>query len=205
MPNFPHRPDLARLKAQLPRSSGLAKAALDYALGAAPDRVRESVVAGVAAFAARLEAGFVPDPWEMWDHFLAAVAVDPPAADLLSGVPLEERADATLDGLAAQHRAAVTLFRGADPARALADADALPPAEEPAVALLRAIHEKNGPAFHRALEERMSARAESFQANGRNAPAGLLDLAALGLCRLARDREIEVGVKHVYLPLDVLA
>ncbi len=50
----------------------------------------------------------------------------------------------------------------------------------------------------------MELRAQSFRRHGTDAPIGALDLPGLGLCRLARERGLQVAIQHVYLPLPVL-
>ncbi len=68
--------------------------------------------------------------------------------------------------------------------------------------LLVAIAGRKAEDFNHHLAEREAFRAKYF--DGNLAPIALCDLHGLSLCRLARERGIEIDVRHIYLPLDLL-
>ncbi len=66
--------------------------------------------------------------------------------------------------------------------------------------MLACLANKNSANFCRALQTRLNL----LQEKGGNHPRDRWDLIGLGLCRLARDRGMNVDVKHPYLPLELL-
>lgn len=70
--------------------------------------------------------------------------------------------------------------------------------------LLRALAKRNEPAFNKHLAERMPLREAHFTRGGTIAPIALIDVHALALCRIARNRGLTPSASHVYLPLELL-
>lgn len=70
--------------------------------------------------------------------------------------------------------------------------------------LLEALVRRDGDGYNRALVDRMRRREDAYAAEARHSPHALLDLAGLGLCRIARERGLETRLRHVYLPLELL-
>ena len=70
--------------------------------------------------------------------------------------------------------------------------------------LLRALVERDETAFNTRLSERMPLREAHFTRGGTIAPIALIDVHALALCRLARQRGMKPAADHVYLPMQLL-
>jgi hypothetical protein len=171
-------------------------------------------------FRVALELGLLPDAWDRWNFFHAALAAgDRSFAHYLSSLDPEPPGEA-LDWLVAQVNVAQALFRGEDRdtpgllevLRTLVLETSLPsgvqeeiPEIQNVYRLLDALFRKDAADFNRLLAERMRVRADSFHRSGANAPIGLMDLVGLGLCRLARQQGIGVTVNHVLLPFEIPA
>jgi hypothetical protein len=229
---MPHQPDaslfphqLAQIQNSLDQNpdSWIIRACLEYGLEQPLTRVAQSIREATRLFRTAVEQGYRPNPWEVWDYFLTAIAIgDRTLAHLLSALPESRWAifpNSVLAWLEAQNRIAFALFRGEEQrlprllanARAYTFEEPLPTCieqDQPEIQntglLLESLAGKNSSTFLPLLEKRMELRTQSFLRQGRNAAAGLLDLSGLGLCRLAHDRGIQVAVDHVYLPLKLL-
>jgi hypothetical protein len=185
-----------------------------------------------AAIAAHLRSGLrhvrtaielrcVLNAWWVWDYLLYALAAsDRALAHGISALPDEQWFNKDIKPvpwLIRQNQAVFALLRS-DAMRAkryVADVlvmthdEQLPEELEPdlpsirnSARLLEALQQNNATAFNAYLDARMEIRAAYF--DGMIAPIALLDLHGLGLCQLARDRELAIDVRHVYLPLALL-
>jgi hypothetical protein len=181
-----------------------------------PKSIAAHLRKGLAEIRTAFEVGLESHAWKMWDYVSYALAAgDAESAHFLAAVPEEAWCRARIKPvpwLVVQVRASFALFRE-EPAGALLEElqvlvaeEPLPPELEPDLpvirsdaALLRAIHDRSAAEFNRLLKERMELRRDRGLA-----PASIYDFAALGLCRLARDRGISPAVRHAALPLEVL-
>ncbi len=201
----------------------IVRGCLDYVEEQAPATVARHIRQGLREFQTSLELGHKPNPWEGWEYFLAALAVsDRAMAHMVASLPEEAwavRQSAALDWIVVQAKVAFALFRGeeTETARRLADLKAFVfdhpltpgfkedlPEIQNCHRVLEGLHVRNGASFNREMTQRMELRAQSFRRHGTNAPIGALDLPGLGLCRLARERGLQIAVSHVYLPLALL-
>jgi len=184
-------------------------------------RVWEQLRKGVEYFRTGIELRSKLNAWEMWDFFLYAVALDDLAtARLIAVLPnpwwwdteikpvpwLVKQVQAVFALFRRDTRSLPTLLRDL---RVMVFEEALPEELELEVPdirntcqMLEALDKADGSSFNACLRRRMEFRALHFRET--IAPIGLLDLQALGLCRLARERNMTVDVRHVYLPLDLL-
>lgn len=201
----------------------IVRGCLDYLEEQAPATVVRHIRTGLREFQTALEIGHAPNPWEMWEYFLSALAVsDRAGAHLIASHPEDAwavRQSDALDWLVVQSKVAFALFRGeeTEAARRLADLKAFVfdhplspgfkddlPEIQNCHRILEGLHARNGANVNRELTQRMELRAQSFRRHGANAPIGAIDLPGLGLCRLARERGLSVAVAHVYVPLALL-
>ena len=198
-------------------------ALLEHAEGARPVETVARIREGLVSFSAALEKGHQPEPREVWDHFLEALAInDISHAQLIASTPTElweKPLNLALYPRMFQLKAVIALLHHdeGESARWIGSCYAAAFEDQPTEAtkfeledlrnmhqVLAALHKKAATAFHTAMQQRMTLRAVSFSRNGRNSPLGFIDLHGLGLCALARDRGMTVTVRHVYLPLELL-
>ncbi len=176
---------------------------------------------GVRLLRDGIQAGYQAHIWDLTDLFHQALAVS--ADDVCRWLVTRAREQWNLDRtrpvpwLALRLLACFELFQSKD-------AEALKTLEKHRIAvfvdqlpselaemlpelqnfhhLLVAIARRRQEDFNHRLAERQDLRARSF--DGNLAPIALCDLHGLSLCRLARERGLEIDVRHIYLPLDLL-
>lgn len=198
-------------------------ALLDYWLGrpvaAVGDRLSEACDVQLQAMA----LGLAPNPWQVEEWLTTALAIDHlPLANRLADLGQErwghERVK-PVQWLVARIAALIAIWRKdqqeSDQLLAIEHEalyhTQLPPELTPDLPLmrthfwlLRTLRLGDASGFNEALTERMRVRVDHFRAGGTIAPAALMDLPALAMCRLARGRGIEPRVQHVYLPLQLI-
>jgi Immunity protein 49 len=170
------------------------------------------------------QLGWQPHVWYVQDHLHAAITVQHrELADYIARQNPEKEWDGgrarPVDWLIARLRIAADLWRGEqrwlkthlEDQRLGVLVDKREPELEPDLPLMRnwyrlqkALIERDGAAFNAALSERMPLLAAHFTTGGTQTPAALIDTHGLALCRLARQRNIEPNVNHVYLPMGLL-
>ncbi len=196
---------------------------LEYAEEQPPTTVVATWRSAAGEFAAALELGQPPVPWDAWTlplHALAANLV--PLAHFFASLPEKlwigpdpqsrfwtiAQAKALsalvrLDGQESERWIGVLgELASADPPPAIVKDD--PPWYGNQAAVLSAVVRNSAGDFNQSLAKRMELRTQSLLRHGSNSPLGFLDLDALGLCRLALDRGLQPTVQHPYLPLEIL-
>ena len=168
--------------------------------------------------------GHETNPWRMWDYLSSSLAAgDYPSAHFFSSLS-ENRvwnpAHKPVPWLVLQVQVLAAIFQsGEHPGRVarlqeLYEAvfrvqlpeelnDQLPEIRN-TYATLDALAAGNAKEFNSHLSMRMDILSRYFSKQNTSATAALIDLHGLGLCRLARRRGMEVAVRHVYLPLELL-
>jgi hypothetical protein len=173
-------------------------------------------------FRTAFELGAVASAWDVWDWFLYSLAVsDTASAHFLASMPEDvwwKPWVRPISWLVVRLKALFAIFdgHGTQAARLLARLRALvfdeplPPElkdDTPDIQndwkLLDALHRRDAAGFTSALEFRENFRAAMFRIRGGAAPVGLMDLDGLGLCRLARERGMEIPFRHPYLPFEL--
>mgnify|MGYP001608627056 CR=1 FL=1 len=194
------------------------RAALDHAAAAPALRVAGHLRQGLQEMRVAFELGHVANVWELWDFFFYALAAsDRNCAYFVATLPERcwEPPGESLQWLLAQLKTAFSLFQHDDleaavrlsEARTLVFEDPLPtgvakdaPEIRNLARILETLLQKDAAGLNRALTERLEIRNK---AKG-NVLMSALDLHALGLAWMARDRGIEVTVRHALLPLALL-
>ncbi len=201
---------LARLAAD-----GAALGGLDYLEGAPAEQAAARLRDALLDFTDALRAGYLAESDEVRDFFFRALAVgDLSSAHFLAALP--ESAWWPGHVLARfQALGGFALMRGEDRKAArlidflLGRTLETPLPEdlrdrrleiENTARLLEALLGRRAPEFRRHLEDRLRFWPEA-PAPG---PEAIVDLRALGLCRLARQRGMAVDLRHVYLPIELL-
>ncbi|MBI2901638.1 MAG: immunity 49 family protein [Planctomycetes bacterium] len=198
------------------------RAELDYFFEAPLPQVAKAVKLALADAREALRLGRPANAWHLWDYLTYSLAVsDREAAEFFASLPArawDEKIVKPVPWLTAQVKAAAALVR-VDPAvgrlleqlRILVFDEILPEALDDLLPqirntclLLEGVSRREAKAFHEAMASRAELRAEYYGRLAPAAPIALLDLAGLGLCRLAKDRGMEVDVRHVTLPLELL-
>jgi Immunity protein 49 len=170
------------------------------------------------------QLGWQPHVWYVQDHLHAAIMVQHrELADYIARQNPEKEWDGgrarPVDWLIARLRITADVWRGEqrwlkthlEDQRLGVLVDKREPELEPDLPLMRnwyfiqkALIERDGAAFNAALSERMPLLAAHFTTGGTQTPAALIDTHGIALCRLARQRNIEPNVNHVYLPMGLL-
>ena len=196
---------------------------LDYFYEAPPEKVAEKIRRGLADMCTAMGLWEPFNAWEIRDLFLYALAVnDTESARFISTMPEDiwYRSDArTVHWLVQQDQAAFALHHREEKeaaallrnVRAMTFDQDLPVELKPdlphirnLVELLEAVQAEDGKAFQDHLEKRMKLRTDLYANGGECVPIALIDLHALGVCRMANDRDMKWECDHVYLPLDLL-
>lgn len=205
-------------------TSWLVEAMLLYAFEAPLTEIVKSTETGLRELRTAMKLGFRPDSWRMWDYLLFSLAIADEESTSFFAQHATERwrdpnARPTL-WLSMQIVCVVALHRQDEEHAAallpnihaaLFDAP-LPIELRPLLPrifneyrLVEALYRRDEGTFNEQMDERMRLREEYYRRMERSSPTSLLDLAGLGLCRLAGERGLAVRIEHVYLPLHLLA
>ena len=187
-----------------------------------PDVARR-VRRGLAYKRDAVEAGKFLNPYLLWDYLLFALAVnDRESADFFASIPQTRWWSADplpITWFVNRSRALVALYLGREKeaARHVENStiqvfeEDLPqevqeeiPDIQYSVLLLRGLLLKDVALFQSTLENREKWRTERFGIMGNAVPRALIDLDGLGLCRMARDRSLDVAIESPYLPLKLI-
>lgn len=168
--------------------------------------------------------GLEANPWRIWDYLSnALVAGDYASVNFFSLLSENRLWDSTVKPvpwLIMQVQTLAALFRSLSrsdrvvPMQELYEAifrtqlpeelnDQLPEIQN-MYSLLHALTTGNATEFNTYLTMRMDLLERYFTKQNTAATAALLDLSGLGLCRLAGGKQMQITVKHVYLPLEIL-
>ena len=198
------------------------RAQLAYLFEETVDTVARYVCRGLTEVRQAFDLGCDSNPWKLWDYLLFALAVrDYSSAEFLALLPDDfwwNPGQKPVPWLVLQVKTVVSLFRNAPGTNDLLQAlyqevfqSALPEELEPllpeienAYSLLCFLYGRNVLEFNRYLSARMDILVRQLGRENSAATGALIDLHGLGLCRLARERGMEVTVRHAYLPLDLL-
>jgi len=170
-----------------------------------------------------VEAGKFLNAYLLWDYLLFSLAVgDSESADFFATIPqkLWWNADPLpITWFVNRSRGLVALYLGREKeaARHIENAtvqvfeEDLPEEvqEEKAdiqhsVLLLRGLLLKDAKLFQDNLKSREAWRIDKFGSDGNAVPRALIDLDALGLCRMARDLRLDFRIESPYLPMKLL-
>ncbi len=201
----------------------LIRAELDYLEEAATPKIVGGIRQWLSEIRNAFELGWRTHSWMMWEYFMGAVAVrDLPTAHFLTSLPPEcwyDPRHRPVTWLVTQVKTCFALFKSEEhlARMRLGDLDVLVleetlpselqrelPQIQNTCRLLHALVDRDAEAFHRHLLLREELRARLYRERNAVAPAALIDLSGLGLCRLGRERGLEIKVNHTYLPLEVL-
>jgi len=190
-----------------------------YATGTSISEVAQPIRSGLADLRRALELEDRSDPWEVWDSFMTGLAVeDRSYTDFhiaLPGLGWYDRDCTGLEWLLAQTAVVFALYRRdrREAQLRLADLHAylfeatLPQPLQPDLPLLQNLHNLLDALLHKKSDSfslHLGVRLEMLHTNYGASELRHLDLHGLGLCRLARDRSMEIRIKHGYLPLELL-
>ena len=183
---------------------------LDYLLREPLRLVRTQFGRASEELATAIELDYVPNADDLLDGLHAAlVAGDTKTAQMLGGLPRDGWVGAEIPR--SQLRAEVALLRRQDAlaARHLERLSGLADNASSETAhnlhdLLDAVLQQDARRLQNALSRRMAIWSRTAAREGPSDDRGWLDLPALGLCRLARDRGLRVYLKHPCLPLELL-
>lgn len=204
--------------------SWLTEAMLGYAFEAPMTAVVSCVRTGLGELRSAVKVGYRPDSWRMWDYLTFALATadrqseaffiehaterwrDPAARPTL-WLSMQIVCVAAMCQGDEEHAQKLLPHIGAE----LFDKQ-LPLELKPLVPrivnefhLVETLYKRDDGQFNYHLLERMALREAYYRRFERCAPASLIDLEGLGLCRVAQRRGIRPRVEHIYLPLQLLA
>ncbi len=201
----------------------LIRGLVDYYLGNDLRLVRGNLHEATQRFATAVTFGVRPHAWAMEQWLMTAIAVgNRNAVDALIALRLDDWDTSRIrpvNWLVTRIRLAMDLWRKDDSelnrllefSRLGIFVDKLPPELDPDLPLMRNWHHalaaavgRKGDDLTTCLRQRMELRADHFRRGGTSAPIALIDLDALALIRLARQRGLDPKIDHVYLPYDLL-
>ncbi len=202
----------------------LIRGLVDYYLGHEVRLVQGNLHEATRRFATAVTFGVRPHAWAMEQWLMTAIAVgNRTAVDALIALRLDDWDTARIrpvNWLVTRIRLAMDLWRKDDSelsrllefSRLGVFVDKLPPELDPDLPLMRNWHHalaatvnRKGDDLTTCLRQRMDLRTEHFRRGGTSSPIALIDLDALALIRLARQRGLDPQVEHVYLPLELIA